>query len=140
MNKNLFYIALIALAVAVFIAQHIRRKTRPFYQALDKKYQDLLAGRFQDPKQARRFKNALAAYETRQYSSALKQLGKLLQSAQDPQDQALCHFIMGCCDDEQLGIFVGNGLADSLHMSITCCGAGLIHIAYVQHRFVGQQT
>lgn len=101
MNKNLFYIALIALAVVVFIAQHIRRKTRPFYQALDKKYQDLLAGRFQDPKQARRFKNALAAYETRQYSSALKQLGKLLQSAQDPQDQALCHFIMGCCDDEQ---------------------------------------
>ncbi len=101
MNKNILYIAIIVLAVAVFIVQLVRRKTRPFYQALDKKYAHLLEGRFADPKQARQFKNALAAYETQQYTSALKQLKKQLSQLKDPQDQALCHFIMGCCDDEQ---------------------------------------
>ena len=41
--------------------------------------------------------------------------------------------------DEQLRAFVLDGLAHLLHIGVARCGAGLIHIADVEHGFVGQQ-
>ncbi len=44
------------------------------------------------------------------------------------------------CDHEHFGLFVGDGGAHGLGVGVARHGALLVHVADVEHRFVGQQV